>query len=133
MDEVEAVVEANQRYYRAFESSDLDSMSTLWEHSPRVVCTHPGWSTLRGWGQVASSYFALFQNGTQTQFLLTEERPEVAGETAWVSLDENLLGDESGVTVACLNLFARHEEGWRMIAHHGSVVHAATGRMSGPS
>jgi ketosteroid isomerase-like protein len=132
MDEVDAVVAANQRYYRAFEGSDLDAMSAVWEHSPRVLCTHPGWSTLRGWGQVASSYFALFQNGMQTQFLLTEERAEVAGETAWVSLDENLLGDGSGVTVACLNLFTRHDEGWRMVAHHGSVVHAATGIMSGP-
>ncbi|MCU4184238.1 nuclear transport factor 2 family protein [Acidiferrimicrobium sp. IK] len=131
MDEVEAVREANQRYYRAFESSDLDSMSAVWEHSARVVCTHPGWSTLRGWGQVASSYFALFQNGGHTQFVLTEERPEVGADTAWVSVDENLLGDDSGVTVACLNVFVRHEDGWRMVAHHGSVVHAATGGLAG--
>ena len=131
MDDLDAVRAANQRYYRAFESSDLDEMSALWEHSPRVVCTHPGWSTLRGWGQVASSYFALFQSGASTQFVVTEERAEVEGDSAWVSLDENLLGDESGVTVACLNLFVRHGDDWRMVAHHGSVVHSATGLMGG--
>ncbi len=133
MDEVEAVLVANQRYYRAFEAADLDSMSAVWEHTPRVVCTHPGWSTLRGWGQVASSYFALFQNGMQTQFLLTEQRPVILGAAAWVSLDENLLGDDSGVTVACINIFVQSGDEWLMVAHHGSVVHSATGLMSGPA
>lgn len=132
MDDAEAVAAANQRYYEAFEASDLDAMSAVWERTPRVVCTHPGWSTLRGWGQVASSYFALFQNGLRTQFVLTEERPVVVGDSAWVSVDENLLGDEAGVTVATLNLFVRHDDGWRMVAHHGSVVHAATGLMGEP-
>ncbi|MDQ4098748.1 MAG: DUF4440 domain-containing protein, partial [Actinomycetota bacterium] len=26
-------------------------MSRVWEHSERVVCTHPGWATLRGWSR----------------------------------------------------------------------------------
>ena len=106
-------------------------MSELWERSDRALCTHPGWSTLRGWGQVAASYFTLFQNSQHLQFVLTEERVAVAGDTAWVSVDENLLGDQGGVTVASLNLFVRSPDGdaesWRMVCHHGSVVQAAIG------
>ena len=99
-------------------------MSTLWEHSDRVVCTHPGWASLRGWGAVSGSFFALFTQGNQQlQFILTQEQAEIDGDTAWVSLDENLLGDQAGSTVAALNLFARDGAGqWRMVAHHGSVV-----------
>ncbi len=127
MDATIAVAAANQRYYDAFEARDLDAMSDLWEHSPRVVCTHPGWATLRGWGPVAASYFTLFQGAQQLQFVLTEARSVVAGDTAWVSLDENLLGDQGGVTVATLNIFVRDDEpnGWQMVCHHGSVVHPA--------
>jgi ketosteroid isomerase-like protein len=121
-DQQKAVLAANRRYYEAFEARDLDAMSDVWERSDRVLCTHPGWATLEGWGAVAASYFALFQNGSQLQFVLTRERPTVVGDAAWVSLDENLLGDQGGVTVSAVNLFVRGGEGWRMVGHHGSVV-----------
>lgn len=97
-------------------------MSEIWEHSERVSCTHPGWSRLQGWGQVAASFFALFGGGTPIQFILTNERAEVDGMTAWVSVDENILGDDAGATAAGLNLFARTPEGWRMVVHHSSQV-----------
>jgi ketosteroid isomerase-like protein len=101
-------------------------MSDLWERSDRALCTHPGWSTLRGWGAIASSFAALFQNGQALQFILTEQRVEVAGDVAWVSVDENLLGDQGGSTVAALNLFTRTAQGkWRLVGHHGSPVNLA--------
>jgi len=122
----EAVLATNRRYYEAFESRDLDAMSDLWERSDRVLCTHPGWVTLEGWGAVAASFFALFQSGHQLQFVLTRERPTVVEGAAWVSLDENLLGDQGGVTVATVNLFVPDGSGgWRMVGHHGSVVQSS--------
>jgi ketosteroid isomerase-like protein len=128
----EAVLAANRRYYDAFEARDLDAMSDLWERSDRALCTHPGWATLEGWGAVAASFFALFQNGQQIQFVLTRERVTVAGGTAWVSLDENLLGDQGGVTVATINIFvaAPGSGVWRMICHHGSVVQVSSHQLS---
>lgn len=129
MDDLDAVRAANQRYYDAFEAADLDAMSAAWEHGDRVVCTHPGWPALRGWAKVAASYMALFQRPPSLQFVLTEARPVVIGEAAWVSLDENLLGDQGGVTVSVLNLFALDGGRWSMVAHHGSVVQAALGSM----
>ena len=115
---------ANRRFYEAFESRDLDAMSSLWERTERATCTHPGWATLRGWGPVAASYFALFQGPNQLQFVLTEERVFIDGNVAWVSLDENLLGDGGGVTIATLNMFVADPEDreWRLVVHHGSVV-----------
>lgn len=126
------VLAANRRYYEAFEAKDLDAMSDLWERSDRALCTHPGWATLEGWGAVAASYFALFQNGHQIQFVLTREKAVVSGQTAWVSLDENLLGDQGGVTVATINVFVRDPDhsGWRMVCHHGSVVQASPHQVS---
>ena len=117
---------ANEAFYEAFEERDLDAISNLWERSDRALCTHPGWSTLHGWGAIASSFAALFQNGQALQFILTDQRVEVAGDLAWVTLDENLLGEQGGSTVAALNLFARGAAGqWRMVGHHGSPVNLA--------
>jgi hypothetical protein len=127
------VLAANRRFYEAFEGRDMDAMSDLWERSGRSTCTHPGWATLRGWGPIAASFFALFQGSRHMQFVLTEERAEVVGDLAWVSVDENLLGDQSGATIAALNIFVRSAAArpgpgaqggpeWRVVCHHGSIV-----------
>jgi ketosteroid isomerase-like protein len=119
----EALVrEANRRYYEAFEQRDLDRMSDVWEHSDRVACTHPGWRTLRGWGAVSASWFAIFGGPQQLQVILTNEAVEVAGDVAWATVDENLLDAEGSGTVAALNLFVRTDGRWRLVAHHGSPV-----------
>lgn len=121
-----AVLAANAAFYGAFESRDLDAMSALWEHSERVVCTHPGWASLRGWPRVSASFFALFQNSEHLQFILTNERAHVVGDVAWVTIDENILDVDGATTVAALNLFLKGPDGrWLMVAHHGSPVTAS--------
>jgi ketosteroid isomerase-like protein len=126
---IDSLRAANQAFYDAFEARDMDAMSDVWEHSDRSLCTHPGWATLRGWGHVAASFFALFQNRDSIQFILTNEKLAVQGDVGWVSVDENILGEQSGSTVAALNMFVRdgrdvEGEGdrWLLVCHHGSVV-----------
>lgn len=115
---------ANRAFYDAFEARDLDAMSEVWERSDRALCTHPGWATLRGWAAVAGSFFALFQSSQSLQFILTQERVFVQDGVAWVAVDENLLGDQGGSTVAAVNVFVCDAGSgrWRMVCHHGSVV-----------
>jgi ketosteroid isomerase-like protein len=124
--EPESAEEANLAFYTAFEARDLEAMSRLWEHTDRVVCTHPGWAVLRGWGQVAASFFALFQNDQHLQFILTNISAQREGSVAWVSADENILAEaQPATTVAALNVFVRGRGGrWRMVAHHASPVSA---------
>jgi len=119
------VLRTNRAFYDAFEARDLDAMSEVWEHSDRVAWTHPGWSRLDGWASVSASFYALFDSGERIQFILTSERAEVAGDTAWVTLDENILGPDAGTTAAGLNLFVRNGSGWRMVLHHSSQVVAS--------
>jgi ketosteroid isomerase-like protein len=116
------VLAANRVFYAAFEARDIDAMSDLWEHSDRAICVHPGWGRLTGWGAISASFFALFQNGQNLQFILTNERVDLAGDVAWVSCDENILDEQVGGTVAALNLFVRTGAEWRLVVHHGSSV-----------
>ena len=131
-DDESAVAIANRAFYDAFERRDLDAMSDVWEHSDRVVCTHPGWRTLHGWSEVSASWYALFQGPSVLQFILTDERITVADDTAWVTVDENLIGEQLGGTVAALNVFTRDDERWRMVVHHGSPVVPTSGADPGP-
>ena len=101
-------------------------MSRVWEHTDRVVCTHPGWASLRGWARVSASFFALFQNSQHLQFILTNGVAVAVGDMAWVSIDENILDAEGATTVAALNLFVRQPDGrWLIVVHHGSPVTAS--------
>lgn len=114
-----------ERFYAAFEGRDLDLMSDVWVHDDTVVCTHPGWARLHGWAAVSASWFAIFEQSAPMQVFVTDERVSVSGDLAWVALDENLLGvggDEAGTTVSALKVLQRTGAGWRLVAHHGSVV-----------
>ena len=113
---------ANRRFYDAFEARDIDAMSDVWEHGDRVSCTHPGWRTLHGWGAVSGSWFALFRGPQPLQFILTDEHVSVQGDAAWVTVDENLISADGSGTVAAVNVFVRHADRWRLVAHHGSAV-----------
>jgi ketosteroid isomerase-like protein len=133
----DAVRTANSAFYAALEACDLDAMADVWEHSDRIVVTHPGWPMLRGWARVAGSWDAIFRNTGYIQFVLTDEQVIVVGDTAWVTLDENILqaagqmedADElSGSKATSINVFVRgHDSGagddnWKMVVHHASPV-----------
>lgn len=120
--DVETLLAANQAYYDAFEALDIDAMSDVWEHSDRVVCTHPGWSTLRGWAAVTASWVAIFGGGQRLQFILTEPAAETIGDVGWVSVNENVLGAAEGTTISAFNVFVRVDGRWSMVAHHAGQV-----------
>jgi len=128
-----AVREVNAAFYAALEACDLDAMADVWEHSDRVSVTHPGWPLLRGWAKVAGSWDAIFRNTAYIQFVLTDEQVVVVGDTAWMTLDENILqsagtdSDElSGSKATATNVFVRDRDAgagaWRMVVHHSSPV-----------
>jgi ketosteroid isomerase-like protein len=116
------VLAANAGFYAAFEARDLDAMSDVWDHGEGTTCVHPGWPILAGWASVAASWFALFDGPQRLQFIVTDERVAVAGDTAWVTCNENLLERDGTQTVAATNVFVRRQGSWRLVHHHGSPV-----------
>ena len=86
-----AVREANERFYRAFESLDLAEMDQVWAHGDDVACVHPGWNRLHGWEEVRRSWAAIFQSTSEMRFTITDVRVEVRGDLAWVHCTENII------------------------------------------
>src|SRR3954447_19539790 len=93
------VLAANRSFYAAFEEHDLDAMSDLWEHSDRASCVHPGWTVLRGWAAVRAGWMASVQGPQGQQFMRDDEHVVVMRDTAWVTLDENILFPDGAATV----------------------------------
>ncbi len=120
------VVDANARFYRAFESLDLAEMDQVWSHADYVRCIHPGWSLLVGWGAVRQSWEAIFKGMGEMRFSISDVRPYVNGDVGWVTCTENILSEARGqVAVTALiatNVFERRGPQWLMIHHHASHI-----------
>ena len=122
--EVEAVKEANQRFYDAFGALDIDLMDSVWEASPRALCVHPGWPPIVEWEPIRDSWQRIFDNTTLMHFNIQYVNVAVAGDCGWVTCVENitsvLQGQASNFGILATNIFVRKPQGWRMIAHHAS-------------
>ena len=121
-DDVAAVRAANQAFYDAHEGRDLAAMAEVWDHGAGVVCVHPGWPILRGWPDVEESWRRILGGPGRNQFILTNDEITVAGEVAWVTVDENLVAGALSGTVAATNVFVRRGDRWLLALHHGSPV-----------
>jgi ketosteroid isomerase-like protein len=122
----EAVRRANEAFYRAFESLDATQMEGVWVHSARAQCTHPGWPRLVGFIAVMASWERIFESTLGMSFELTGVEVSVMGDLAWVVCTENITSrGYDGIMqsqVEATNVFERHENGWRLVHHHGSPV-----------
>jgi len=108
----QAVLAANQAFYRAFTGGDAPAMDALWARGVPVACIHPGWHPISGREAVMESWRAILSQGPQRVRCL-EPRAHLLGEAALVTcleaLDEGLL--------AAANLYLREAGQWKM-AHH---------------
>jgi uncharacterized protein (TIGR02246 family) len=132
-DDPTAVAAVNAALYEAFETADVERMSAVWDDvdPDALVCVHPGWPALRGRTQVLRSWSAVMANTDYVQFVLSDVRVSVDGDTAVVSCTENVLtsvADMHGGTVVATNVFRRRPGGWRLVVHHGSPVLAELGQ-----
>jgi len=120
------VVEANARFYRAFETLDIAEMDRVWAHGEHVKCVHPGWPLLSGWDAVRESWARIFENTEEMRFTLSNVQAMVGGDLAWVTCTENILsetGGRLGVTaILATNLFERDGADWRLVHHHASHI-----------
>ena len=124
MPEVEAVMQANQGFYRAFQSLDIDQMVEVWVHAESVKCVHPGWPLIRGWDAIYGSWGRIFDNTTMMQFVITETEVSLVGDWAWVTCVENLTSVVDGSVnqgmVQATNIYNNQNGRWLLVHHHGS-------------
>ncbi len=55
----DAVLFANEAFYRAFADRDIAAMEEIWASEAPVACIHPGWSPVIGRERVLASWRAI--------------------------------------------------------------------------
>ena len=114
MSDEEAVLAANEAFYRAFLARDLEAMDALWARETPVACVHPGWEALIGRDPVMESWAAILGGPGAPQIRCEAPRAFVLGAGAFVICREVL--ERQGRLIAT-NVFARERAGWRMVHH----------------
>jgi ketosteroid isomerase-like protein len=126
MSERDLVIEANRAFYRAFESLDLEQMERVWLRDPKIVCIHPGWGMLNGWGPIMTSWERIFDSAFEMKFEVREAEVIVSADLAVVVTEENLTQrGYDGVSrsqVLATNVYERAGQKWWLVLHHGSPV-----------
>lgn len=116
MDDASGVLEANESFYAAFRTRDVDAMRAVWSSQNLVACVHPGWPILYGRDEVISSWEAILASPSAPPVECSEARAFVHGSSAFVTCTETLPDGELVAT----NVFAREESGWKMVHHQAA-------------
>ena len=132
---VREVLEANERFYRALNDLDLESMDRLWSHGSFVRCVHPGWELIVGWEAVRASWEGIFRasaGGPSHSVETADVTVHVVSGMSWVSCIERIAlpGRSGGIAgstslAVATNLFQRspgESARWEMILHHASLL-----------
>lgn len=113
--------DADQAFYRAFESADIEAMMEVWAGEENVTCIHPGSHRLQGCEEIKSSWQQIFTNGSPLRFTLTDSYYTQDAHLAVHMVKENIQVDGvlQGVMLAT-NIYQFIDGSWRMMLHHAS-------------
>ena len=122
----DAVRDANQRFYAAFEALNLAEMEAVWAHDDGVECVQPGWDLLLGWEEVRERWARIFKNTKRVRVALSGIWVRVEGQVGWVACTARVTTafadgfDEA--TVQATNVFVLRDGHWLLAARHASPL-----------
>ena len=126
LDDEVAVLQANTAFYDAFTSGDLAVMEELWvsEMEDAAVCTHPGFSHIRGHAAIIDSWREIFRDA---KMKITPDNVHCTmlrgGLSAVVTCTERVGTGDGENALTATNVFEKGGDGrWRMVLHQAGPV-----------
>ena len=113
MAEEEAVLFANEAFYRAFADRDNEAMVAIWAAVAPVACIHPGWAPLLGRDAVLESWHTILGGGHSPDIRCQGARAFLMNGGAFVVCYERI---GTNFLIAT-NLFVKEDGAWKMVHH----------------
>lgn len=113
MPDRDALLFANEAFYRAFADRDFDAMDAIWAGDEPIACIHPGWGPITGRDAVMQTWAAIMGNPNAPVIVCSNATAYVFGATGFVICFEEIAGQHLVAT----NVFVRHGSVWRLVHH----------------
>ena len=120
MTELDAVLFANEAFYRAFADRDAGAMAEVWADDLPLSCIHPGWGLLEGRDEVLQSWEAILGNPDSPAIGCLAAKAHLRGEMAYVHCFEEIDGNYLIAT----NIFVHEGKRWRLVHHQAGPTSA---------
>ena len=124
--ERDAVLAANDAFYRAFEKRNLEMMEAVWSQGVDCLCAHPARLPLKGWPDIEESWRKIIGHVDYIEIETEIISVEVNGDLAYVVVVESVLQVVKRRRVEAqslaTNVFERMGGQWFLVHHHGSPV-----------
>lgn len=104
---------ANEAFYAAFASGDVDAMNDVWAEDAAVVCLHPGATPIFDRTQMMMSWEHILADPGVREMQMHSARVMSYGAAALVVCYETL----GGGTLVATNGFIQEDGKWRMVLH----------------
>ena len=115
----EEVLQANERFYQAFNLKDSALMDETWATGHPVSCVHPGWNVLEGRPDVLESWHSILGNPNQPRIVTGGASATVFGKLAIVVCRELVAGSPLVAT----NIFVLEDGAWKLFHHQSGPVY----------
>ena len=117
-----ALLAANDAFYDAFDSGDMDAMADVWAEVHQVACLHPGAAPIFGRDEVLASWRDILSASNRPAIQCLEPNSIVLDTTGLVICVEALAGGR----LMASNAFVMENGLWRMVHHHAGPLSEAT-------
>lgn len=116
---------AENAFYKAFESGDLEAMMSIWADSADVKCIHPLGTILSGQSAIRASWADIFSVQTPRNFEIERvsliQTSDLAIHTVFETITLPLQHHRFPPLLAT-NIYREVNGSWQMVLHHASPV-----------
>ncbi len=120
MPDRQALLFANEAFYRAFADRDVDAMDEVWSRTASVTCIHPGWGVIDERDDVLESWAAIIANPESLEIECRNATAYAHGDTGYVICYEEI----DGQFLVATNVFVREGRIWKLIHHQAGPTAA---------
>ena len=113
MSDEQAVLAANEAFYRAFATRNVAAMEAVWAKHAAVACIHPGWGPLVERDKVIESWAEILGGPNSPRITCHGARAFLLGDTAFVICFEAV----QGAFLIATNVFVKEDGDWRLVHH----------------
>ncbi len=124
MNPLAELLQANERFYEAFNDRDLAALAALWDDAGPVACVHPGWRALTDRHEILESWRAIFEGGGPSAIDCRAPEALLLGGHETEQLGMVICYEAIGnALLVATNVFRPTPHGWRLVHHHAGPCH----------